>query len=53
MPIELYQFDPSPPCRMVKLLAEQLDIELDIKDVDLMKGEHLAADYIQVANTKS
>lgn len=49
MSIELYQFAPSPPCRMVRLLAEHLGVEFDIKDVNLFKGEHMQEDFIQVA----
>jgi glutathione S-transferase len=38
MPIDLYFVPPSPPCRAVIMAAKHLNIELNPKFVDLMKG---------------
>lgn len=47
MPI-LYYLPPSPPCRAVLLLGRMLEIEFDLKTVNVMEGEHLKPDFVQV-----
>lgn len=47
MPI-LYYIPPSPPSRMVLLLGRLLNIEFDLRLIDLMKGEHLKPEFIEV-----
>ena len=50
MPIELYHFIASAPSRMVRLLAEHLGLELELKDVDIMKGEQFQPEFLQVGD---
>lgn len=47
MPI-LHYIPPSPPCRAVLLLGRLLNIDFDLRLVDLMQGEHLKPEFIEV-----
>ena len=48
MPIELYYSRFSGPSRAVHMTARHLNIEIDIKAMDLSESEHLKPDFIQV-----
>ncbi|CAG2169353.1 unnamed protein product [Oppiella nova] len=48
MPIELYYSRFSGPSRAVHMTARHLNIEIDIKAMDLSEGEHLKPDFIQL-----
>ncbi|CAL8118425.1 unnamed protein product [Orchesella dallaii] len=48
MGLELYSFYPSVPCRMVRLLLEHLELDVDVKTVDTLKGEQMNPDFIQI-----
>lgn len=47
MPI-LYYIPPSPPCRTILLLGRMLNIEFDLRLIDLLKGEQLKPEFIEV-----
>lgn len=49
MPI-LHYLPPSAPCRAVLLLGKLLNIEFDLRFIDLMKGEHLKPEFIEVGH---
>lgn len=51
MPV-LHYIPPSPPCRCVLLLGRLINIEFDLRLVDLMKGEHLKPEFIEVRNIR-
>ncbi|GIY30720.1 glutathione S-transferase 1, isoform C [Caerostris darwini] len=46
MPIDVYLYGASGPCRAVLMVAEQLGIEVNKKTVDLMSGEQMKPEYI-------
>ncbi|XP_076241614.1 glutathione S-transferase 1-1-like [Calliopsis andreniformis] len=48
MPIDFYYFPPSPPSRSVLLLAKAIGVHLNMKMVNVFKGEHLKPDYLKV-----
>ncbi|XP_029156857.1 glutathione S-transferase D1-like [Nylanderia fulva] len=48
MPIDCYYLPPSPPCRAVMLLAKALGIHLNIKIVNVMNGEHMNPEFVQI-----
>jgi glutathione S-transferase len=48
MAIDLYYMLESPPCRTVLMVAKHLNIELNLKNVDLEKGEHLKEEFVKV-----
>lgn len=48
MTIDLHHFPGSAPCLSVRLLAGTLGIELNLKSVDLLKGEQLTPEYLKV-----
>ncbi|KAK8767897.1 hypothetical protein V5799_005323 [Amblyomma americanum] len=45
MPATLYNLLGSPPCNFVRSLAKHLGVELNIRDLDLTKKEHLSEEY--------
>lgn len=44
----LYYLDWSPPSRAVTLTAKILGVELDIKIISLLDGDHLKPDFVKV-----
>nr|QIJ45832.1 glutathione S transferase Delta 1 [Meteorus pulchricornis]QIJ45833.1 glutathione S transferase Delta 2 [Meteorus pulchricornis] len=48
MPIDLYHIPPSAPCRAVRLTAAAIDVDLNLKLVDLMSGEQLKPEYLKM-----
>ncbi len=46
--IDFYYTPISPPSRTVLLVAKAIGIELVLKDVDLLKGEHLTPEFLKV-----
>lgn len=48
MTIDLYYTPGSAPCRTVLLAAKALNIDLNLKVVDLHHGEHLKAEYLKI-----
>ncbi|XP_013142208.1 PREDICTED: glutathione S-transferase 1-1-like [Papilio polytes] len=48
MPIDLYYVPGSPPCRAVLLTARALNLNLNLKLVDLHHGEHLKPEYLKL-----
>lgn len=47
----LYYVPGSAPCRAVLLSAKALNLDLDLKLVDLHHGEHLKPEYLKVTKT--
>ena len=50
MAIELFNLNISPGCKAVRFVAQELGIELKIRDVDRMNGEHLQPWFQEVGN---
>ncbi|KAL1139450.1 hypothetical protein AAG570_006434 [Ranatra chinensis] len=48
MTIDFYYTPGSAPCRGVQLAAKALGVELNLKLVDLMNGEHLKPEFIKL-----
>jgi len=48
MPIDLYQVPGSAPCRAVRLAAAAIGVDINLKNVDLMGGEHLKPEFLKV-----
>jgi len=48
MPIDLYLMKLSPPCRAVLMLGKHLNIEFDEKLINLLNGEHLTPEFLQI-----
>lgn len=48
MTIDLYYVPGSAPCRAVQLAAAQLDVPLNLKYTDLMKGEHMTPEFLKL-----
>lgn len=44
----LYNIDWSPPVRAVKVVAKLLGLELEIRDINLLEGEHLKEPFISL-----
>ncbi|KAL0832353.1 hypothetical protein ABMA28_001786 [Loxostege sticticalis] len=48
MTIDLYYTAGSAPCRVVLLVAAALNVELNLKPLDLRAGEHLTPDFLKL-----
>ncbi|KAF5279674.1 hypothetical protein FQR65_LT15309 [Abscondita terminalis] len=48
MPIDLYYVPGSSPCRGVLLAAKAAGVELNLKILDLMKGEQLTPEFLKI-----
>nr|XP_053657101.1 glutathione S-transferase 1-1-like [Cherax quadricarinatus] len=48
MPVELYYFPASPPCRSVMLTAKAVDLKLTLKEVNMQAGEHLKPEFVAI-----
>lgn len=44
----LYTIDPSPACRSVYMCAKAIGLDLNKKEVNLIAGEHLSAEYLKL-----
>lgn len=50
MPIDFYYIAPSPPARAVLMTAKDLGIDMNLKVVNLLAGEHLKPEFLKVIN---
>uniref|UniRef100_A0A1B6CSS0 Uncharacterized protein n=1 Tax=Clastoptera arizonana TaxID=38151 RepID=A0A1B6CSS0_9HEMI len=48
MTIDFYYLLASAPCRSVLMVAKSLGITLNLKEIDLSKGEHLTPEFIKI-----
>lgn len=46
--MNLYYLPPSPPCRAVLMLGRILQIDLNLKSVNIQEKEHLKKDFLEV-----
>ena len=49
MTIDLYHIGPSPPCRAVRLAASLIGIDLNLKVIDITKGEQMTPEFLKVS----
>lgn len=48
MAIDLYYLPGSAPCSAVQMTAKAIGVDLNLKFLDLFKGEHLTPEFIKV-----
>ncbi|XP_012283319.1 glutathione S-transferase 1-1 [Orussus abietinus] len=48
MTVDFYYLPPSPPCRAVMMLAKAVGVHLNLKTVDLLKGEHMTPEFAKM-----
>ena len=48
MPIDLYYMSLSAPCRAVLLTAKMAGVEVNLKTVNLMTGEHMKPEFLKI-----
>lgn len=48
MPIDFYYVGGSAPCRAALLAAKAVGVELNLKTLDLMKGEQMSPEFLKV-----
>ncbi|XP_076300999.1 glutathione S-transferase 1-1-like [Lasioglossum baleicum] len=53
MAVDLYYTATSSPCRAVLLTAEAIGFPLNLKEIDLMAGDHLKPEYEQINPQKT
>merc|ERR1719447_2357666 len=46
--VEFWSMAPSPPCRAVMITAKAVGVELKTTEVDLMKGEQMAPEFVAI-----
>jgi len=51
--MDLYMHPVSPPCHAVQMVAKHLNIDLNLKNVDLINGEHLSEKYLEVSQARN
>lgn len=49
---QLYYVPPSPPCRAVLLLGRLLNIKFELRFLDLLNGEQLKPEFVEVRQMK-
>ena len=52
MSLDFYYLPASAPCRAVMLAANAIGVQLNLKYVDMLKGEHLTPEFIKVWNLR-
>lgn len=52
MTIDFYYLPGSAPCRAVLMTAKAVGVELNLKLVNLMSGEHLKPEFIKVRHKR-
>lgn len=48
MPIDLYYMSMSAPCRAVLLTAKMVGVEINLKTINLMQGEHMKPEFLKI-----
>uniref|UniRef100_A0A023FVE9 Putative glutathione s-transferase n=1 Tax=Amblyomma parvum TaxID=251391 RepID=A0A023FVE9_AMBPA len=48
MPIVLYNLVGSPPCGFIRSLAKEIGVDLNVKNLDVTKKEHLSEDFLKI-----
>lgn len=48
MSIVLYNLNASPPCRAVRIVAKLIGLNLELKPLNVLRGEHLKPEYLQL-----
>uniref|UniRef100_A0A131Z246 Glutathione S-transferase n=1 Tax=Rhipicephalus appendiculatus TaxID=34631 RepID=A0A131Z246_RHIAP len=48
MPYTLYNLYGSPPCAIVRMLAKHIGVDLELKNVDPFKKEHMTPEYLKL-----
>ncbi|KAM7312308.1 glutathione S-transferase 1 [Ixodes scapularis] len=48
MPVDLYNLYGSPPCGLVRMLAKHIGVELNVKNVNLAKGENRTPEFLKM-----
>ncbi|KAH7957616.1 glutathione S-transferase 4 [Rhipicephalus sanguineus] len=48
MPVTLYSIIGSPPCAFVRSVAKKVGAELELKNLDFFKKEHLTPEYLKI-----
>ncbi|CAN7945370.1 unnamed protein product, partial [Ixodes pacificus] len=48
MPVDLYNSSLSAPCALVRMLAKHIGVDLNVKDLNFAKKEHLTPEYLKI-----
>lgn len=48
MPVDLYYHPFSPPSRAVVLMAKAVGVDLNLKKIDILAGEHMKPEFLAI-----
>nr|QHU79987.1 glutathione S-transferase D7 [Bemisia tabaci] len=48
MTVDIYHIGPSPPCRAVRLAAKLIGIDVNLKVIDITKGEQMTPEFLKL-----
>ncbi|XP_025017890.1 glutathione S-transferase 1-like isoform X3 [Tetranychus urticae] len=48
MPVQLYHHKLSAPARVVRIVAKQIGLSLEEKEIDLLSGEHMKPEFLAI-----
>jgi glutathione S-transferase len=49
----VYMVHPSPPVRAVLMTAKAIGLELDLKEINLVDGDHLKPEFLKVTRVST
>ncbi|CAH0393338.1 unnamed protein product [Bemisia tabaci] len=47
MTVDIYHIGPSPPCRAVRLAAKLIGVDVNLKVIDITKGEQMTPEFLK------
>ncbi|XP_075539613.1 glutathione S-transferase 4-like [Dermacentor variabilis] len=48
MPVALYNQYGSPPCAFVRMVARHVGVDLELRNLDMFKGDHVTPEYLKL-----
>jgi len=48
MSLDLYESKTSPPCVAVRLVLKEIGVDINVKPIDVSKGENMTPEFLKV-----
>jgi len=49
MAVDLFAHPASPPCRAVLMVCKEIGVDINVKPINLSKGEHMTPEFLKVS----